>query len=76
MRIVSVIVTEKSVVSSVDSFVIGDDDVVNDVVRKAEDFFVSKCLEYGGNQDVIDACVEDGIYITPYDIGINLVWSN
>jgi len=75
MKIINVIVVEKNVVNSIDSFILGDDDVINDVVKKAEDHFVSKCLEYGGNEDVIDACIEDGVYITPYDIGINLVWS-
>ena len=64
MKVLSIIVSSPECpVISIDSFGIVDEQLSNEVVDKAEGFFIEKCVELKyGTEEMRNECVESGCF--------------
>jgi len=76
MDIINVIETVNGTVLSIESFVVEEEQLSNEVVEKAEELFTAKALENGAKPDDIETHIEDGYYENNgFSYVVNLVWS-
>ena len=60
MRIINVIVNKDSIIDSIDSFGIFEEQLSDEVVTKAEELFVKKAIELGIDEVNAEECLDDG----------------
>lgn len=76
MRFISIVTTKENLVSNLETFAIFEDQLSNDVVADAENFFKKEARKYDANldDDDLENSLEEG-YIEINDICICFVWS-
>jgi hypothetical protein len=62
MRVINVVVIKEGVIDNIDSFGVFEEQLVEDVVKPAEELFREKCLEWGALEDDLDFYLEEGYY--------------
>jgi len=62
MRVINVVVIKEGVIDNIDSFGVFEEQLVEDVVKPAEELFKDKCREWGAQEDDLDDYIEDGFY--------------
>jgi len=75
MRIINVIESFNNVIQSVESFGVFEEQLVDDVVKEAEEFFEKKVIEHGGSETEIDMYIDEGGYYG-MDHSVAIVWSD
>jgi hypothetical protein len=65
MRVINVVTIKEGVVNEIESFGVFEEQLVNDVVKPAEELFVKKAKELGCNtddEDEVKAILDNGYY--------------
>jgi len=80
MRIINIITQDAGVINEVTSFGVFEEQLVNDVVEKAEELFMKKAKEYGFDEEDCDDAdiLSDGWYESPNGTypSVAIVWSD
>jgi len=74
MRVINVVVIKEGVIDNMDSFGVFEEQLVQDVVDKAEALFTEKCIEYGAEESDMDIYLEEGYYAGG-NFSVCLTWS-
>lgn len=78
MRIINIIEsTDQNPVLSIESFGVFEEQLVEDVVEKAEELFVQKAVENGATEEEAYESLENGWWVKEEDdyYNVSIVWS-
>ena len=75
MRVINVVVIKGGVVDNIDSFGVFEEQLVDDVVKPAEELFIQKAKDNGYLGDDDEALLDDG-YFEFYDGSVCISWSD
>jgi len=77
MRVINVVVIKGGVVDNIDSFGVFEEQLVNDVVKPAEELFIQKAKDNGfiGDGEEEESLLDDG-YFEFYDGSVCITWSD
>lgn len=75
-RVINIVKIEGLMIQFIKSFIIEDEDKHLDVVKSAEKFFISECLEHSKyNRHFIISKIEEGYIKLPKGIEYLIIWS-
>jgi hypothetical protein len=74
MRVINVVVIKEGVIDNIDSFGVFEEQLVEDVVKPAEELFKDKCREWGALEDDMDYYLDEGCYVGG-NFSICISWS-
>lgn len=78
MRVINIVETEDNTVLGIDSFGIFEDQISDDVVKQAEELFLSRIRENGFiSEDIeeIDDILDNGYWYNGIGYTANIIWS-
>ncbi len=79
MRIINVVTIRDNILDNIESFAIYEDQLSNDVVKEAENYFIKKAEELGflGNDfDADDDLIDSGYFENDTNESVCISWSS